>query len=217
MVLLSGGDPNWRYYMCRRAFNGAGCSDQWIRYPGIEDALTTDIDGAIRGCPKPALGGEMRADRLRHIRSRLYQLRERQAPVEAERPGLRQSSRPAVAAKQAVGREISGLLEERRRLRLNKPWLDITLARKLARLREVATVREPDRKGKELHAILHSLLLKVVVDWERGRLVLHWKHGGESWVKAAMKPQRRVENRRRADRPRFALGERIAPLPVVAR
>ncbi|HJS84679.1 MAG TPA: recombinase family protein [Acetobacteraceae bacterium] len=215
MVLLGGGNPNWRYYMCRRAFNGAGCSDRWIRYPGIEDALTTDIEKVIQGCPKPVLGGEMRADRLRHVRSRLYQLRERRDSIDLECPSLRQSSRPAIAAKQAVGMEISKLLEERRRLRLNKPWLDITLAKKLSRLREVAAAREPDRK--ELHEILRSLFLKVVVDWERGRLVFHWKHGGESSVRAATKPQREVANRRRADRPRFGPGERIAPLPVVAR
>lgn len=38
MVLLCCGNSNWRYLMCRRAYNGAG-SDQWIRYAGIEIAL----------------------------------------------------------------------------------------------------------------------------------------------------------------------------------
>jgi hypothetical protein len=47
MVLLAAAKPNWRYYMCRLAFSGAGCSDHYVRCPGIEDALTIDIDEVI--------------------------------------------------------------------------------------------------------------------------------------------------------------------------
>ena len=75
MVLLGGGHPNWRYLMCRRAYNGAGCSDRWVRYPGIEDLLTTDIGELIQGCPKPALTSDVRSHRLGQIRVRLHVLR----------------------------------------------------------------------------------------------------------------------------------------------
>ena len=41
--------------MCRLAFNGAGCSDRWVRYPGIEDLLTIDINEVIQSCRSPPL------------------------------------------------------------------------------------------------------------------------------------------------------------------
>ena len=69
----------------------------------------------------------------------------------------------------------------------------------------------------ELHSILRSLLTKVVVDWEHEQLVFHWKHGGESAVRVAMKPLRTVSNRRRSDRPRFSPGEMAPALPVAVR
>lgn len=121
-----------------------------------------------------------------------------------------------LAANESVNDEFDRLLDERKRLRTNGPcWLDITLAARLTALRAVAKADAVDRK--ELHAILRSLVLKVVVDWERDQLVLHWKHGGQSAVKAAMRPQRVVANRRRADRPRFRPGENALPLPIAER
>jgi DNA invertase Pin-like site-specific DNA recombinase len=69
MVLLAAQNINWRYLMCRRAYNGLGCSDRWVRYPGIEDALTIDIDEVIKNCPKPAVTSEVRSHRLAQIRA----------------------------------------------------------------------------------------------------------------------------------------------------
>ena len=112
--------------------------------------------------------------------------------------------------------EIERLLAERRRLRIDRPkWPDVTLAARLDKLRAVATATEVNRKG--LHTILLSLFVKVVVDWENERLVFHWQHGGESSVRANMKPQRQVANVRRADRPRFQPGQLAQPLPIVPR
>ena len=69
MVLLAAQNINWRYLMCRRAYNGLGCSDRWVRYPGIETALTIDIDEVIKSCPKPVLTSEVRSHRLQQIRT----------------------------------------------------------------------------------------------------------------------------------------------------
>jgi DNA invertase Pin-like site-specific DNA recombinase len=98
LVLFGAGHENWRYYMCRKAYNGTGCSDHWIRYPGIEIALTTDIREVINSCPKPALTSDARRHRLRHIRVRLATLRQRQRSMQAETGLLRQSLRPRVIA-----------------------------------------------------------------------------------------------------------------------
>src|ERR1700720_936857 len=78
-----------------------------LRYSGIEDALTVDIDEVIRSCPKPTLTTDVRSHRLKQIRLRLRTLRQRQATVDAERAKLRQGSRPVLAAVESVEREIS--------------------------------------------------------------------------------------------------------------
>ncbi len=186
-----------------------------MRYSVIEDTLTIDIDEVIKRCPKPALSSDVRSHRLGQIRNRLCTLRQRQISIRSEHAQLRQSSRPVLAASESVDDEIRRLLAERKRMRIDRPkWLDITLATRLEKLRAVAKVPVVDRK--ELHAILRSVVVKVVIDWEHERLVFHWKHGGESAVPVAMKPQRKVANRRRADRPRYKPGEVAPALPVVA-
>ena len=134
----------------------------------------------------------------------------------SEHRQLRQSGRAVLEARQAVEDQIERLLEERKRLREDRPrWLDLTLMKRLEKLRAGALSGTVDRK--ELHAILKSLLTRVNVDWEHNRLVFHWKHGGESVVKVDMKPLRKVANERRADRPQYRPGEMAPALPVVAR
>lgn len=216
MVFLGGGKPNWRYYMCRLADSGVGCSDHWIRYPGIEDALTIDIDDVISSCPKPALGSEARTEMLGQIRSRLHVLRRRRASIASEYKQVRQSSRPVIEAQNAVDAEVRQLLADRKRLRIDRPkWLDVTLTKRLEKLRQVAKALQVDRM--ELHSILVTLFAKVVVDWEHEQLTFHWKHGGTSSVRVLMRPLREVANRRRADRPRYKPGEAAPPLPVAVR
>lgn len=216
MVLLRSGNPNWRYFVCRKAHSGAGCSDRWVRYPGIEAALTIGIDKVIRSCPKPALTSEARKHMLNHIRVRLHTLRLRLASIVSEQPKVRQMSRPVLEARQAVESEIENLLADRQRLRIDRPkWLDVTLSKRLEKLRMVAKAPVVDRA--ELHSMLKSLFVKVIIDWQNNRLRIVWKHGGESFVKVDMRPQRKVANKRRADRPRYQPGEMAPALPVAAR
>jgi len=216
MVLLRSQQPNWRYFVCRKANSGAGCSDRWVRYPGIEAVLTTGIDEVIKSCPKPALTSEARSHMLTQIRMRLRALRLRLASIIAEQPKVRQMSRPVLEARQAVEAEIEKLLVDRKRLRIDRPkWLDVTLSKRLDKLRVVAKATVLDRV--ELHSMFKSLFVKVIIDWQQNRLRFVWKHGGESFVKVDMEPQRKVANRRRADRPRYQPGEVAPALPVVAR
>jgi DNA invertase Pin-like site-specific DNA recombinase len=216
MLLLCAQKPNWRYFMCRKAYNGAGCSDRWVRYPGIEDVLTIDIDEVIRTCPKPALTSEARSHMLSHIRARLHALRSQRASMISEHAQLRQSLRNVNEARMSVEAQIEKLLLERKRLRIDRPkWLDVTLAARLDKLRMAAKATVVDRH--DLHLSLVSLLTKVVIDWEHDRLVFHWKHGRESFVPVDMKPQREVANRRRTDRPRYKPGEVAPALPIVKR
>jgi hypothetical protein len=134
----------------------------------------------------------------------------------AEYSLLHQSHRPVIAARVSVQNEIDSLLAQRKRLRIDRPkWLDVTLSKRLEKLLAVTTADPLIRM--ELHAVFRSLFVKVVIDWEHDRLIVHWQHGGESFVRVNMKPQRRVANPRRADRWRFQPGEVAPPSPVVAR
>jgi hypothetical protein len=144
---LAAQNTNWRYLMCRRAYNGLGCSDRWVRYPGIEDALTIDIDEVIKSCPKPAVTSEVRSHRLAQIRLRLDILGGRQASIGAEYAQVRQSLRPVIGARDAVDAETARLLAERKMLRIDRPrWLDVTLAARLDKLRAVAKATVVDRQ-----------------------------------------------------------------------
>ena len=216
MVLLSSSNRNWRYLTCRKAYFGLGCSDRWIRYPGVEDMFTRGIDEVIRGCPKPVLDPDIRSNRLEQIRRRLHELRARLASIKSEYVLVRQINRPSLANAERVEAEMQQLLDERKTLRIDRPrWLDVTLAARLAKLREVARAIDVDRHA--LNTILRSLLVRVVVDWENDRLALHWKHGGQSIVPILITPLRVVSNRRRSDRPRLGPGRMPTPLPVFDR
>lgn len=212
MVIL-GPTKNWRYFMCRLGYHGVGCSDRWVRYPGIEDALTIDIDEVIRSCPKPTLTTDVRSHRLKQIRIRLHTLRQRMVIINSDRVNLKRGSRPIQAAADSVQTEIRQLLEERKRMRIDRPrWLDLTLSSRLEKVRYMAKAEIVDRV--ELHSMFKALFTKVVIDWQRETLIFHWKHGGESSVRAAMKPLREVANMRRADRPRYepgVMGPRMPP------
>jgi hypothetical protein len=70
---------------------------------------------------------------------------------------------------------------------------------------------------QELNNRLRSLLEKVVIDWQQDRLVLYWKHGGQSFVPALIAPLRMATDPRRSDRPRLGPGRTPQPLPVAAR
>ncbi|HTI81077.1 MAG TPA: IS3 family transposase [Acetobacteraceae bacterium] len=73
----------------------------------------------------------------------------------------------------------------------------------------------PDRS--ELHSVLQSLLVKVIIEWKHNRLRFVWKHGRESFVKVDMQPQRKVANKRRADGPRFLPGQMARTCPIFGR
>ncbi len=72
-------------------------------------------------------------------------------------------------------------MAERYRLRLNRNyWEGATLNLKLEALR--AVVLTESRGLARVNDRLRALLIKVVVEWENGRVALHWRYGGHSYV-----------------------------------
>ena len=179
MVLLRDEDPNHRYLVCMAWREARRCSNEWVRYPEIEDVFLFDIDHLIRACPEPVLSAVARTARLKHIKGKLSHLRQRLASEEAAHQSLAQSGRAGRRWREETEREIDELKSERYRLRLDRNyWKDATLALKLDALR--SAVQALPRNLALVNERLRLLLSKVVVDWENEQLVLHWRHGGQT-------------------------------------
>jgi hypothetical protein len=122
-----------------------------------QNPFTREIDEVVKSCPKPVLDAGVRAHRLGQIRHRLHTLRLLRSSIEADRPRNWAISRPTLDAIEHVEREMQQLLDERKRLRIDRPrWLDVTLQARLGNLREVARAEFVDRH--ELNNPLRSLL-----------------------------------------------------------
>lgn len=179
MVLLRDEDPNHRYLVCMAWREARRCSNEWVRYPEIEDVFLFDIDHLIRACPEPVLSPASRSARLKLIKGKLSHLRQRLASEELAHQSLAQSGRAGRRWSEETRREIDELKSERYRLRLDRNyWKDATLALKLDALR--SAVQALPRNLALVNERLRLLLSKVVVDWENEQLVLHWRHGGQT-------------------------------------
>ena len=182
MIMMRNHYPNQRYLTCMAWREGRACSDEWVRFPEIEDVFLSDVNHLIRQCPQPQMNASARSTMLKTIARRLAYLRSRLAREREANPLLANNSRGGRAWWQQTEDEIERLLAERYRLRLDRNyWEDATLNLKLEALR-TAVLAEP-RDLARINERLRALLVKVVVDWEDDRLILHWRHGGQSTTK----------------------------------
>ena len=181
MVLQRTEVRNQRYLVCMAWREARICSNEWVRFPEIEDALVADVRFVIGRCPQPALHVETRRAMLRAIASRLSHLRQRGVRELAAREVLDATSRPGRDWELGTKLEMDELLAERYRLRADRSyWEDATLKLKLEKLN--AAVAAVPRDLARINAAYRSLLIKVVVDWPKAQLALHWRHGGQSIV-----------------------------------
>jgi len=179
MVLTNSGE-NWRYLVCGRAYASAGCTRRSVRYAEIELLLTRDIKRLIDACPPLQVSEDVRRRRLASIAARLRALRLRRDALDEAAPALRLMRTGTVTPLAALKAEKNALLAERRALKAPTPrWQDAIVQ---ARLHTLSAAAQPVMDPAKLNAALRALLTRVVVDWERDCLTLHWKHGGESNV-----------------------------------
>ena len=179
MVMQRTNVPNQRYLVCMAWREGQACSSEWVRFPEIEDVFISGVRQFIERCPQPHLHVEARRAMLKSIASRMSHLRTRLVREDAAHDTLATVGRAGRTWAVASREEMERLREERYSLRADRNyWSDATLNLKLETLR-TAVAAEP-RDIARINLALRSLLLKVVVDWESARLVLHWRHGGQS-------------------------------------
>lgn len=179
MVLQRTNVSNQRYLVCMAWCESRTCSHEWVRFPEIEDVFIADVEHLIARCPQPKLHVEARRAMLKSLTSRLAHLRTRLKREDAMLDTLATVGRPARCWTISTKEEIDRLLQERYLLRADRSyWVDATLKLKLEALRAAATA--VPRNIARINLALRSLLLKVVVNWESERLVLHWRHGGQT-------------------------------------
>ena len=181
MVLMRTENQNQRYLVCMAWREGRACSNEWVRFPEVEDVFISDVRFLIKRCPQPQLHAGARRIMLKTIAKRLSHLRARLARERAASHALSESRGVGRIWPQGTKDEMAALEAERHRLRLDRSyWEDATLNLKLDALR--AAVEAEPRDLARINERLRALLVKVVVDWEHDRLILHWRHGGHSYA-----------------------------------
>ena len=181
MVLSRTAEPNQRYLICMSWREARRCSNEWVRFPEIEDVFIHDVRHLIAKCPQPKLHVEARRSMLKSLSNRLSHLRTELRRGEQARSIALNTHRPVRGWVDEARAEMERLLEERYRLRADRSyWEDATLKLKLEVL-ATAVAAEPRDIGR-INTALRSLLVKVIVDWPNERLVLHWRHGGETYA-----------------------------------
>lgn len=179
MVLIRDNDLNHRYLVCMAWREARQCSNEWVRYPEIEDVFIADVDHLVASCPPPVLNSQVRRTMLRQIKSQLAQLRRRLVKEEAAYEQLSHSGRLGRSWPEQTHQEIDALEHQRYLLRADRNyWKDATHILKLSALR--AAVQAVPRDLAGINERLRALISKVIVDWEQDQLVIHWKHGGQT-------------------------------------
>ena len=191
---------DWRYLVCSRGYIGAACERRYVRYAGIEAALTRGVEEIVRSCPMQRFDPAVRKLRLRELRSQLAELRSRRAGLEADAPALLALKAPARSVIMELDANMASLVAERRRMRPGSTgWIDVTLRARLDQLGRVAQADPPH--PPLVNAALKSLLTQVVVDWRRGVLVLDWRHGGRGEVAVTMSRRRALSDKHQSNMP----------------
>lgn len=189
MVMQRSDVLNQRYLTCMSWRESRTCSNEWVRYPEIEDVFISGVETVISSCPQPQLHPEARRVMLRSIKSKLASARrrlEQESSMQARLSTVGREGRTWALETQA---EIDDLLRERYNLRADRNyWADATLKLKLEAYR--SAVGAVPRDVARVNAALLRLLLKVVIDWPNARLILHWRHGGQTVLPFYRKRQR---------------------------
>jgi DNA invertase Pin-like site-specific DNA recombinase len=189
MVLQRTNIPNQRYLICMAWRESRTCSDKWVRFPEVEAVFINDVRHLIKHCPRHRLHVEARRAMLKSVSNRLSHLRTRLASEDAAHDTLATVGRAGRNWAVASRGEMERLLAERYQLRADRNyWSDATLKLKLESLQ--AAVSADPRDIARINLALRSLLSKVVIDWENDRLVLHWRHGGETFTNFYSRRQR---------------------------
>lgn len=177
--ISKGPGGGYAYLTCAKAKAGAGCEYRNIRMADVEQAIWEQLDALVGTIPT---GDDAADTELRQIAMGLDMLKER-----AERVTSAISERGTTGL---LGQRLDALEKEIQELEAREkailesledaPLLDV----KVRELQEALEAPEPDRQ--RVNALLRQMTRGVTVDYDAGRLVFEWRHGGSSSLTFAM-------------------------------
>jgi DNA invertase Pin-like site-specific DNA recombinase len=187
-VNKGGKNARWPYLICTNAKTGAALPDggrcvyRSVSYPKVEAMFLEQAGDLIDSAPEESKRGK--------------ELQEQLAKTEAARSGVEDtlenliavSERTGASRPAALGSRIAELHEaldkltaEEKRIREELSTMaPSVVAHRLKELR-AALGREPMDKAA-VNALLRVLFSSMAVDYDRGLLEFHWRHGGESSI-----------------------------------
>jgi DNA invertase Pin-like site-specific DNA recombinase len=188
-----GGRP---YLVCAAAKAGGGCKYHGIPYERVESRFIEDAD--LIAATVPAGDGDDELDeRIDRIEAALSAIDDfiEDIFIGIERGGPatsveRQKLRALEAEREQKQQELSKL--EDRRAETAGPLV----AERLTKL--TAALHAPELDRRQVNVLLRQLLTGVVVHYLAGRLVLEWRHGGESYVHFALPDEEYLRSEGRA-------------------
>ena len=170
------GPKGGAYLVCTAAKSGKACKYQAVRYARVEDAFLRDAEAILATAPA---GDDSALDReLLNIEGALFALKDRHENIldAIERGGWSadlDKRRREVEAKRDTLQE-----EERVLLAQKHEATGVVLSRRLDALGAALGTSPLDRT--RANAIMRQTFWSITVDYESGRLVFVWRHGGES-------------------------------------
>jgi DNA invertase Pin-like site-specific DNA recombinase len=170
-----GGRP---YLVCAKAKVGAGCRYRGVPYEQLEEAFVSNKNRVI--ATAPAGGGGDLDERLNKLDGNISGV---ELAIENILHGMERGTSGLIERQRL--RELESELEqkERERADLFREQAEVAGPLVLQRLNALeAALREPAIHRTKVNVLLRQLFTAAVVDYRRGQLVLHWKHGGESDV-----------------------------------
>ncbi len=176
----SGSKAGQPYLVCTKAKAGAGCVYRTVKLPAVEDALVAKARELLADIP----AGRTRAECDDEIATLDSEIAGAEEKLWQLSDALSSSPSAAGAALMAeTEADIRRLQEARADSAEARRLLDGGLIDARSRALDEATAayaQDPDAPREPITGALRVLFSNIVVDYEAGRLVFEWKHGGTS-------------------------------------
>jgi DNA invertase Pin-like site-specific DNA recombinase len=163
----------WVYLVCSKGHARGDCKRQAVRYHDVEEAMLQNVEAIVREAPRGSSTEEIEQQIMALEDGVVEELRWK---VDALVDELAESRGEAVRSRlRDAESELKTAQEELRQLRAERETLaGPAVLRRLERLRGALTARPLN--VQEANASLKEALERIVMDPERSRLELYWRH-----------------------------------------
>jgi DNA invertase Pin-like site-specific DNA recombinase len=170
----------WVYLICQKARGGAGCQYNSVRYDLIEPAVHAQLGQLIADCPK---GDDSLDQQILEVRNNLEGVDNSVSNIlESLEQGLSVQQHPVIGERlEGLQGQSDELKEELLELLQRHTTFSGDMAIRRATNLGNVIVNHPEDKVR-INSHMRECFSKVVVDFQSGDLVFHWKHGGQTSI-----------------------------------